>query len=295
MKVYDLFSSFPKLAPALVLGNFDGVHKAHRSLIELAKAQGSSPCAVFTFSGERAPFITTGREKLRLLEECGADIVYLCDFDRVKDMSCEDFVSRILVGRIGISSAFCGYNFTFGKGALGNSGTLCSLCRENDIPCGILPEQRIDGMPVSSTIIRALISRGDIAGAEKLLSHPLCFSGRVSHGRALGHTFGFPTLNIPLDPGRTEPPHGVYYTYCTVGGKKYPSLTNIGTRPTFSLSETVIETHLIGAEGDFYGEDAEISFIKFLRPEIRFRDAGELGRAVAADISGAKEFFGISV
>ena len=291
MLIHDLNDgAVGKERSAVVLGNFDGVHSAHRELIRLA-GMSSLPCAVFTFSGQRPPYITSEKEKLSLIGECGADLVYLCDFQSVKDMSCERFFEEILIDGLNIGHAFCGYNYTFGKGASGNAGTLEALCREHGIGCTVMPEKRVGDLPVSSSRIRSLLTEGDLECAGALLSHRFFIDGRVSHGRQIGSGLGFPTINIPYESGRVTLPRGVYYTLCRAGERTYPSITNVGVRPTFSLHELVSETNLLDAGGDFYGADIRIEFIRFVRPEKKFSTPIELSRAIKHDINGAKEFF----
>lgn len=293
MHVYSISSPLPERAPALVLGNFDGVHTAHKALIDEAKKSGLT-VAVFTFSGQKAPFITNEREKLELFEKAGVDTVYLGDFEELKTIPYDAFFDDILVKKIGAVRLYCGFNYTFGYMARGRSSDLERLCGRSGVKCTVLPEIRLDGECVSSTGVRAHLLSGEVEKAGKMLGRDYTVSGEVAHGKALGRKLGFPTLNISYENGRTPLRRGVYFTKCAVKGIVYPSLTNIGTQPTFGGHETVCETFIFGDCGDLYGARADVSFLGFRRDEIKFDDAEALSAAVRDDIEAAKTYFSIN-
>ena len=293
MRVFTLSDSLPDISPALVLGNFDGVHTAHKALIEQAK-ESSLPCAVFTFSGQKAPFITDESEKLALFEKAGIDTVYLGDFDKLRDMPYGLFFKEILINKIGASRLYCGFNYTFGNKASGKASDLERLCADAGVKCTVMPEIRLDGESVSSTAIRDRLSRGEVENAAKMLGYSYTLTGRVAHGKAVGRKLGFPTLNIPYGNGRTPLRNGVYFTKCVVGDAVYPSVTNVGTQPTFNGRSTVCETFVLGDCGDLYGSDVSVSFLRFRRDERKFENPDALSAAVHCDIAAAKEFFGIN-
>lgn len=290
MEIYHLDRSFPKLSPCLALGNFDGVHVAHRMLIEKAKAFGGK-CAVFTFEHLRSPYLTSESQRLELLEECGADAVYLCDFDSVKNMSYTDFFNSILIEKIGISAAFCGFNFTFGNMARGKAEHLQMLCREHGLHCGILEERLIGSETVSSTAIRQLLAQGDASGAATMLGRPFSIEGQVVHGKALASRLGFPTLNIPVDSRITPLKKGVYFTRCIIDGVTYDAVSNYGVRPTFNDGSTVLETYLLDTSVDLYGKKVKVLFCAFSRDEQRFDSTDSLACAAKKDIEAARSYF----
>lgn len=277
---------------AAALGYFDGLHIAHRELIRLAKESGY-PCAVLTFSGNRPPYLTDESEKLALFEEAGADYVCAFDFEDIKDMPYDRFFNWILVGRLDVRALFCGYNYTFGKGALGGAAELTALCREKGIGITVTPEIACDGISVSSTNIKKMISAGELETANRLLGKPFSISGEVVHGQALGRQLGFPTLNLPYGDGRIELPHGVYFTECIANGIRHPAVTNVGTRPTVGGQGLLCETFLLDGSTDLYGKRINVGFLRFRRSEIKFESTDLLAAAVSKDITAAKEFFSI--
>ena len=293
MRVYSIDAPLPDISPAVVLGNFDGVHIAHRKLISEAKKCGF-PVAVFTFSGQKAPYITSESEKLALLEKAGVDLVYLGDFDKLRTMPYDLFFNEILTRKIGASRIYCGFNYTFGYKASGGSADLERLCSIAGIECTVLPEICLDGECVSSTAVRNLLSQGEVEYAAKMLGHDYEITGVVSHGKALGRKLGFPTLNIPYENGRAPLRTGVYFTKCRIKDAVYPSVTNVGTQPTFDGTSNICETYILGSCGELYGIEAEVSFLKFRRDERKFENADALYAAVHDDIAAAKEYFKIS-
>ena len=168
MKIIDLKSgaeiAVPRSSLACAIGNFDGVHTGHRRLIEAAvdycRDHSDTRCAVFTFESNTsgAPFIVSHEEKLKIFAECGAEIAVTVPFDEVRDMSCEVFVSEVLVGKLNVACAFCGFNFRFGKMGAGNGETLAALMKSHGRSTVILPPVNLGGEPVSSTRIRAALA-----------------------------------------------------------------------------------------------------------------------------------------
>lgn len=279
----------------VALGNFDGVHYAHTELIRKAKEIAFSLCetagekvltAVFTFSDLKKPYITTTDEKLALFEKLGVDCVFLCPFEYVRNMSPEEFVRDILVKKLGCVHAVCGYNYRFGKNAEGDHSLLGELAKKYSFGCTVIGE--IPG--VSSTRIRELISSGNIAEANEIIGRPFTVSGRIIHGRGVGHTFGCPTLNIEIPDGKLLPLNGVYFSLCRIGKDLYPSITNVGVCPTFGTDKITCENHLIDVSCELYGEFAEVFFLAFRRSEKRFSSPEELYKTVNEDISAARDF-----
>ncbi|MBE6618372.1 MAG: bifunctional riboflavin kinase/FAD synthetase [Ruminococcaceae bacterium] len=281
---------------SLALGNFDGVHFAHARLIQKAKEIATSRMitagerllsAVFTFSDLKKPFLTTTDEKLEIFEKLGVDVVFLCPFESVKDMSPDDFVRDILVKKLSCAHAVCGFNYRFGKGAVGTADTLADLTSHYQIPCTIIGE--ITG--VSSTKIREQVSLGRVEDACELLGRPFSISGKVIHGKGMGASFGYPTVNIALPDGKILPARGVYFTECEIDGKIYHSITNIGVCPTFGGENVVCENHLLDVQKDLYGQTATVYFLKFHRSEVAFPSTEELYAAVREDTRAARDFY----
>lgn len=300
MKIIDLTDgteissvTFPL---ACAIGNFDGVHLGHRQLIKSAadfcrKSNTNIKCAVFTFESNTsgAPFLVLPEQKLRLAGECGAQVAVTVPFDEVKGMSCEAFVSDILVGRLNVERAFCGFNFRFGSMGAGNGAILSSLMEKYGRSAEILPPVTFDGAPVSSTRIRAALAEGNIAAANAMLCSKYGFTSEVLHGKALGATLGFPTANQSLPAHFAMPRRGVYASLCDVDGRIFPAVSNIGVRPSVeSDGRENCETNIIGFSGDLYGRTISVYPMIFLRPEQKFGSTGELAAAVLRDRETAK-------
>lgn len=300
LKIIDLKSGREIAATnsplACAIGNFDGVHIGHRKLIEAAvdycRAHSGTKCAVFTFESNTsgAPFIVSHEEKLKIFAECGAETAVTVPFDEVRDMSCEVFVSQVLVGTLNVACAFCGFNFRFGKMGAGNGETLASLMSANGRSAAIMPPVNLGGKPVSSTRIRAALAEGDMPLANSLLGRNFGFVSEVLHGKALGATLGFPTANQRIAHGAAMPRRGVYASLCIIDGKKYPAVSNIGVRPSIdSHGEANCETNIIGFSGDLYGREIAVYPLVFIRHERRFSDTAELTAEVMGNRAQAEE------
>ena len=270
----------------VVLGFFDGVHIGHQALLSAAREMADGigcPVAVRTF--ETLPgreYLTPPPLREKWLKRFGADAVIADSFSGLKDLDPESFVRDILISDTGAAACVCGYNYA-------------ALCRKYKIPCRTVGEVRaeLDGeeIPVCSTVIRRLISKGRITDADRLLGHAFEICGEVVHGRQFGRTVGLPTANILPPPHAVLPPDGVYSTFCHIGGKSYPSVTDIGVRPTFSGSERRIETHIIGFSGDLYGAPLTVGFISRQRSEIKFSSPEALVAEITRNADTAVEDF----
>lgn len=277
------------------LGNFDGVHRGHTALLKKATEKGTcTHSAVWTFrrhprlcSGDESfSALTTTEQRLSLFADAGIDLAVLCDFPDVKDVSPEDFALRILYNECHVRRAVCGYNFRYGKNA---SGTPTALSEElkalgaEEITVDAV--KSVDGAVISSSAIRRFLEEGDIERANDFLGREFCISLPVSEGQRLGRTLGLPTVNQVFPPHLVIPRHGVYAAKCTVDGKEYKAIANIGVRPTvISHAENVnCETHIIGFSGDLYGKTVPVRLCRFLRDEKKFSSVDELKSAILAD------------
>lgn len=282
---------------SLALGNFDGVHAGHRKVISEAVAFAKEKrlkSAVWCFSKNPKSnldgLLSDTEDKIRIFASLGADYVIFEDFENVRGMSPEVFVKEYL-NRISARAVFCGFNFRFGKGASGDVSVLEKLCAEENIFCRCIEAVKENGIPVSSSRIRALIADGNVEEAEKLLLRPYGITSEVTHGRRLGASLGFPTVNQNFENGMAIPKCAVYLTLTTAGGKIYPSVSNVGARPTVNGKHLRLETHILGFDGDLYGKKIKVEFKKFRRDETKFSSEEELRAAVLADIDAAKEYF----
>jgi riboflavin kinase/FMN adenylyltransferase len=281
---------------AMALGLFDGVHIGHRALLSTAvkeaRRSGIVP-SVFTFSENSeikrgAARLYDDRAKLRLLRDAGIELVYIADFAAVSSLSPEDFVTRVLCKRLNCRIAVSGFNFRFGAGASGNADDLTRLCAASGIGAIIVDEEQVDGVTVSTTLIRRLLSEGKVSRAATLLGRPYFLSGTVLHGRGQGAGWGFPTVNTPL---REDIPllYGVYSSAVCLGDKLYPALTNVGVCPSFGAREPHAETLILGFEGNLYGKEVDVHLIEYIRDERIFSSAEELREQIEKDKNLAKE------
>ena len=284
---------------AVALGLFDGMHAAHRALISaaLTSAQNNgAPLAVFTFSSDspshKGKALYTDKDKLDLIESLGADIAVLADFEALCELSAEEFTEKVLFGMLGARSVVCGYNFRFGKGAVGNANRLRELAKEHGAEAILIDEITDGGETISTSRIKSLVGKGEVREAAKLLSLPYFISGNVCHGNGMGRAMGIPTVNIPLREGACAPKGGVYSSVVRVGEKAYLGLTNVGSCPTFGERAIHTETLILDFDGDLYGKEIRIFFIDYLRDERRFSGAEELVMQINIDKNKAIELLG---
>ena len=281
----------------LALGNFDGVHLAHRLLIEQAVALRDqkfpeAKCGVFCFTADSVdamsphpqPHLCTQDEKLERFAACGADFVLLADFASMREFSPEMFVREILQAEYRCVAAVCGFNYRFGKAAAGNAELLKSLMNGSAM---IQEPVTVDGEPVSSTRIRRLLAEGQAEQAARLLTEPYSIYTEVLHGKKLGRSLGFPTINQPFPKGSVLPRYGVYLTDCEVEGRHYRGVSNVGVHPTVDAPDRVspnCETFLLDFSGDLYGKRVRTAFLRFLRAEQTFASVEELREQIERDI-----------
>ena len=275
----------------MTLGFFDGVHIAHRELInkgrEIADEMGI-PLGVFTFPTESglkpgAKRLYSTEERLEIFKKLGVDFTVVADFASVASFSPEEFVREVLFEKYGCVYAVVGFNFRFGKGAKGDADRLCALMKEIGGECTVCSEMKADGETVCTTLIRSCLEKGEIKKANRLLGEPYRIREGVEHGKGMGRTFGFPTVNTPLDNWRATLRRGVYLTAVRVKGEIYTGVTNVGVCPTFDSREEHAETYIVDFEGDLYGEKTEIYFLDFLRDEMRFDSEKELIMQINVD------------
>ncbi len=280
-----------------VLGFFDGVHLGHRELIALGRKRADElrlPLLLFTFKdgsgikseGKR---IYTEEKKLEIFNSLGVDIVALTDFGEISSLSYTDFINECLVKDFGASVAVCGFNFRFGKGALGTGEDLqkafCSLGRE----VIVLDDYTLFGKTLSASFIKEMMANGDIKKVNTALGIPYSLKGEVVCGRGDGCRFGYPTANIYPDPCLILPAYGVYKSTVTVDGVSYSAITNIGTCPTFDDKTAHFESYIFDFAGDIYGKEIEVSLIDFIRKETKFDNKDLLFEQIKRDIEVAKE------
>ncbi|MBU4681939.1 bifunctional riboflavin kinase/FAD synthetase [Cedecea davisae] len=288
----------------LTIGNFDGVHRGHQALLKGLCEEGRArnlpvmvmifePQPLELFAPEKAPArLTRLREKLRYLAGCGVDYVLCVRFDRrFAALSAQNFVSNLLVDRLGVKFLAVGDDFRFGAGRQGDFLLLQKAGQEYGFDVASTQTFCEDGMRISSTAVRQALADDDLQQAESLLGHPFMISGRVVHGDELGRTIGFPTANLPLRR-QVSPVKGVYAVEVSgLGDKPIAGVANIGTRPTVAGIRQQLEVHLLDVVMDLYGRHIEVVLRKKIRNEQRFASLDELKAQIARDVITAREFF----
>lgn len=288
----------------IALGFFDGVHLGHQALmaraVERGREHGLEP-AVFTFdrsprefvTGKPVPLLTSPEERRRLVEESfPIRRVIVAKFDRaMMTMPWMDFL-RVLAGRYNAGWLVAGHDFRFGHRNEGDAALLARGAAELGMGWDIIPAVAVDGVAVSSTRIRSLLEEGRAEEAGRLLGRPFSIAGTIAHGKGLGSRIGRPTLNLLPGGDQLIPARGVYVAAAELAGRRFPAVTNVGVRPTVDRDGGVtVESHLLEAEGDFYGERCRVFLLKRLRPEEEFPGLRELQAQIAADAEAAREYF----
>ncbi len=275
----------------VALGLFDGVHKGHRKIIECAvseaKKKGLSS-AVFTFCDDKrlkgGVRIYGAEEKYELIKSLGADEIIVAGFEDISDTSAEDFIKTVLVSELGSVLCVSGRDFRFGKGALGDALLLEKGMKSLGADSVCVSDVTEGRVKVSSSEIKRLLSLGEVKEAATLLSEPYFVIAEIKRGMGLGKTLGFPTVNTEVHEGCVSLMNGVYYTLAEINGKKYQSLTNVGRCPTVGERKIHRETYIMDFVGEIYGGRVKISFIEFLRPEIKFSSVEELKKQIKVDV-----------
>ncbi len=279
---------------ALALGNFDGLHIAHRRIIEecscYARKNGLM-CGVLLFDhhpksffNEDIKLLTTTDEKIQLLEEVGIDFVFIKTFDdETMHMSCSDFFS-FLTDRLKAKALFAGYDYTFGYKALGNSKTLLKMCEEKGIYVEIISRIDIDAEAVSSTKIRELIISGKTLESQKYLGNMYSVVGVVEKGKQNGTKMGIPTANVSFSDDKLIPSDGVYTGIFEGLGESYKCLINVGKNPTFDAEKRTLEVHIPDFSGDLYDETVRVLFNRKIRQEVKFNSSDELVEQINRDL-----------
>jgi riboflavin kinase / FMN adenylyltransferase len=298
--VHDLEDIDP--APsAVTIGNFDGVHRGHQILlqraVEAAEDRGVRSVAV-TFHphpaavlrpGTEPPALQTLDDRLAHLLAAGIDLVLVLRFtEQLASLGPHVFVQQVLVERIRAVEVVVGSNFRFGHKASGNVVTLNDAGAAYGFRTEAVSLLDLHGVPLSSTNIREHLESGEVEWANAALGRAFSLVGEVVVGEGRGRTIGIPTANVAVPEGVLVPANGVYAGHAEVDGVRYPSVTNVGQRPTFDGRGRTVEVHLLDADVDLYGRELRVCFEHRLRDERRFTDADELVGQIRADIVEAR-------
>lgn len=322
MKVYtDLENITIDGGTAVALGNFDGVHIGHRKILsaaERAAEEKDLTSLCFTFSvhprefkelsgGKALRFLSQPQDKLELMSDIGIDGVIAIPFTReIMKMDPEAFVRDILVDRLHAKSVHCGFNYRFGDRASGDPELLRRLGEEMGFQVVVQDPVELDGETVSSTVIREIVEQGDMEKAGRFLGRPFALNGKVTQGRHIGRTIGFPTANFFPDPHMVLPPKGVYFTQVKIFDEEsrpetdddgremlWPGITNLGTKPTVGGTQMSVETYLYDFSSDIYGREIRVYFLKWERPEKNFASLDELREMIQKNCRDGRVFHGI--
>jgi riboflavin kinase/FMN adenylyltransferase len=303
MRIVQGLESYPPEArPAVVaLGAFDGIHLAHRAILDaaVARARSASLLAVAcTFDPHPAEVLQPGKapapistlaERLELLAQTGVDATVVLDFTAaLAAMEPEAFVENVLLDRLRAREVVVGYNHTFGRGARGDARLLQGLADRLAFRAHVVPPLMLDGVPVSSSEIRAALRMGNVDLASRYLGRPYAIAGQVVQGAGRGRDLGFPTANVNPDRVVLAAP-GVYACRVLVGARSHAAVVNIGVRPTFGEAVPVIEAHLLDFSGSLYGRQVRVEFVTRLRDEQKFPGADALREQIARDIAAARQ------
>jgi riboflavin kinase / FMN adenylyltransferase len=288
----------------VTIGNFDGVHLGHQSLLSQIKSNFRSKeikLLVITFvphpmkvlKAKTSFLIHSYNNRRKLLEKNGVD--YLVEVDFTRDFSSLDavsFLENYLFKIKNLDSIYLGYDFAFGSNKQGGRNLVLNECKKRNIDIEIQPEFKEDNQLVSSSLIRNELEKGNVSRANEFLGRAFTITGMVVKGQGRGRQIGFPTANISFFEDKKIPKGGVYITRTKYRDQDYYSVTNIGINPTFSDHSVLsVETHILDFDNDIYGESLEISFLKNLREEKKFQSVNELINQIKIDVIMAREHF----
>ncbi len=290
---------------AVTVGNFDGVHRGHRALLERlrmnARELGLASC-VLTFEPHPREFFAPGaaparltrlRDKLELLAEADVDRVHVARFDaRFAALAAEDFVERVLVRGLGTRRLLVGRDFRFGAKRAGDYAVLERAAVRHGFALEAMPDVTFEGERVASSAVRSALAAGDFARAGRLLGRRYAISGRVAHGTKLGRKLGFPTANIVL---RQRPPlAGIFVVEADdeEAGRTLRGVASVGRRPTVNQTALpLLEAHLFELDEELYGRHLRVRFLVKLRDEEKFEGLAALRAAIARDAAAARGYF----
>ena len=280
---------------ALVLGGFDGLHIGHRHLLAEAQKTGL-PVALTTMFGGKGKVLFTQKERREIFERAGVSCLCEIDLDgTLRKLSAEDFCGTVF-SLFDVRAAFCGEDFRFGRDALGTPALLKRLA-----PCPVTVCKTVKyrfgdsgrGRKFSASACKRFLKAGDISALNAchfakngdFYDGAYFIKGEVEHGRQVGRTYGFPTLNLSVPAEKLLPPDGVYGGLCRTPKGNFPTIVNIGSRPTFGIGERKIEAYLDGFSGDLYGADVAVYPTEFYRGIEKFASAEDLKSQLQRDIA----------
>jgi len=292
----ELAEQSPEKDTLLTIGVFDGVHLGHQYLISRLTKHARELnllSGVVTFRQHpqeimspqtRLPFLTDLDQRINLLKNEGVEAIFVLSFTpELARLSAHEFVG-LLKRHLGMRGLVIGHDFALGQNRGGDETALRKLGKEMDFSVTVVRAKLINGELVSSTAIRKALADGDMKRVHRLIGRNFSFGGGVVTGAHRGKELGFPTANIEVNPGQALPPDGVYATWAYIDGQAYPSMANIGKRPTFGNNERTVEVYVLDYHSNLYGHEIRIDLIDRVRDEKKFNTVQELKDQIARDI-----------
>lgn len=288
---------------AVTLGKFDGLHRGHQKLIQkICEKKEKFHVKTIVFAFDMNPFfrqkglvrkgITTNEERKERLSQV-VDVLVECPFDeRISTMTAEDFIEKILVQTFHAKYIVVGTDFRFGFEKKGDVAMLAAYAEKSGYELTVVSKEMFGNREISSTYIREELEKGHLENVNQMLGYPYTISGMVEHGKQLGRTLGFPTLNVHPSDEKMLPPKGVYMTNTFVDGRIYHGLGNVGFKPTVAEEHRMlIETFLFDYNGNAYGKEVRTQLLHYKRPEQKFDSVDELKAQIDTDIDYARNYF----
>lgn len=285
---------------AVALGKFEGLHRGHQKLfaeILEAKKRGMES-VVFAIDVRKDERILSSEERRDFLEELGIDTLIICPLSRIMYMPPEEFIEKILIGRLHAGLIAVGTDFHFGHDRAGDAALLKQMEAKGLFEAEVIEKECFQGEEISSSRVRGAILKGDMELVVNLLGRPFSYSGTVLHGNHIGHSMGLPTVNLQPPEEKMHPPLGVYVSTVTVKGengapdRRYRGITNVGFKPTVGSAFLGVETNILtGEDLELYGRKLEIGLLSFVRSERKFDSIEELREQIERDRLKAESYF----
>ena len=278
---------------AVTMGKFDGLHRGHQKLVDKIRSYATDECdSVLCAFDMHRDAIMTNRERREHLEG-KIDWLIDCPFtETLRNMEAEDFIRDILCAGLNAAHIVVGRDFAFGHNKRGSVEMLERYAPQYGYTVDVVEKERYGDMIISSTYIRDALAQGDVRLAERLLGYPYELTGPVRHGKQLGRTLGFPTMNVEPEAQKILPRYGVYACRVKIDGEWYNGVGNAGVKPTVTDERRrLFEVYVYGYEGDAYGKEVTVRFCGFERPEVKFGSVEELREQVMKDMQYGIDFF----
>ena len=295
----------PERETVITIGVFDGVHRGHAHLLQHLITAAGPACqpTVITFAnhpvtvlqpGRQVSQITTLERKERLIREKGIEQIISLEFtEELAHLSAREFVG-LLQEKLRMKGLVIGSDFALGRDREGNSARLMELGGEMGFDVEIVEPLLLGDLLVKSRVIRQRLNDGDVAVSNQLLGRTFSMAGPVITGDRRGRTLGFPTANVNVNKTMAHPADGIYATWALVDGERRPSATSIGVRPTFGLTERLVEVYILDFDGDLYGQELEVEFVDKLRDQETFSSLDALVEQINRDVANTRETLAIS-